>query len=216
MLSSYYEQDGITIYHGDCAEIIETIEADIVLSDPPYGIDYNPKRSQASAASGYRKALKKVAADDKPFDPTPLLRFPKLILWGANNYAAKLPSSHGWFVWDKRDGGTLFPGFVASDAEMAWTNVVGRTLMYSHRWCGHLRDSERKEFWHPTQKPVALMSWCLGHVEGETVFDPYMGAGATLVAAKLAGIKAVGIEIEERYCEIAANRLRQGVLPFDG
>lgn len=208
----FYRDDHCVIYNADCRDILDSLSADIVLTDPPYGIDYNPKRSQASAASGHRKALKKVAADDEPFDPSLLLRFGKLILWGANNYAAQLPRSHGWFVWDKRDAGTLFPGFIASDAELAWTNVTGRTLMFSHRWCGHLRDSERDEYWHPTQKPVALMAWCLKHVEGEVVLDPYMGSGTTLVAAKRNGRRAIGIELDERYCEIAANRLRQGVL----
>jgi DNA modification methylase len=208
----YYQDDSVTIYHGDCQAILPLVNADAVVSDPPYGIDYNPTRSQNSAASGARKKLAKVKNDNVAFDPTPLLRFKKLILWGANNYAAKLPASHGWFIWDKREGGTLFPGFVASDAELAWTNVVGRTLVFSHRWCGHLRDSERNEYWHPTQKPVALMCWCLGHIEAETILDPYMGSGTTLVAAKREGRKAIGIELEEKYCETAAKRLAQGVL----
>jgi site-specific DNA-methyltransferase (adenine-specific) len=81
-------------------------------------------------------------------------------------------------------------------------------------WNGYWRDSERKTAFHPTQKPVALMQWCLGikGVPKGIVCDPYMGAGPTLVAAKSEGRKAIGIEIEEKYCEIAATRLAQGVL----
>lgn len=216
-MKPYFEQNGITIYHGDCREVIPSLSfTGLVLTDPPYGIDYKPKRSQASASGGYRKQLKQVSGDDSPFDPSHLFGIGELILWGANNYAAQLPSSHGWFVWDKRDAGSIFPGFVASDAELAWTNVVGRTLMFSHKWCGHLRDSERDQFLHPTQKPVALMSWCINHAKSDLVLDPYMGSGPTLVAAKLIGKRGIGIEIDEEYCETAARRLEQGVLNFAG
>jgi DNA modification methylase len=104
-----------TLYLADCMEILPLISGvDAVISDPPYGINYNPKRSQNSAASGARKQMDKVKNDDKEFDPTPFLIAPKLIFWGANNYAHSLPKSNGWLVWDKRQGGTLFKGFVTS------------------------------------------------------------------------------------------------------
>jgi len=210
----YYQDDAVTLYCGDCREILPTLgRFDLLLTDPPYGIDYNPTRSQGSAASGSRKKLEKVINDDAAFDPSLLMPLGDAILWGANNYAARLNPSNGWLIWDKRDCGTLFKGFIASDAELAWTNITGRTHMFSHRWCGHLRDSERSDFFHPTQKPIALMRWCLSFApDAATILDPFAVSGKTGVAAKLEGRKATLIEMEERYCEIAANRLSQGVL----
>jgi site-specific DNA-methyltransferase (adenine-specific) len=155
-----------------------------------------------------------VVGDDQPFDPNPLLALGlPTVLWGANHYADRLPPSPSWFVWDKRiDLGSND----SADCEMAWTNIGGPARMFRHRWQGMLRDSERGDSYHPTQKPVALMLWVLCKIPVPKVrfvtLDPYMGGGATLVAAKSLGFKAVGIEIEERYCEIAANRCRQEVL----
>jgi site-specific DNA-methyltransferase (adenine-specific) len=113
-------------------------------------------------------------------------------------------------VWDKRDGLTSND---FADCELIYTNLSGVARLFSHRWSGALRDSERGEARvHPTQKPLVLMRWLIELTVAETILDPYMGSGTTLRAAKDLGRKAIGIEIEERYCEIAANRLRQEVL----
>lgn len=216
-MKPYYAKDGIEIYCGDCREILPSLpQFDLVLTDPPYGIDYNPTRSQQSAASGRRKSMRKVEGDDQPFEPSQAIAAgTKAILWGGNNFASRLPDSNGWLIWDKRDGGSIFRGFIASDVEIAWSNVAGRTQMYSHKWAGHLRDSERGEFHHPTQKPVALMKWCISLVgDARDVLDPFMGSGTTLVAAKQMGLRAVGVEMDEEYCEIAVRRLSQKVLPL--
>ena len=199
-----------TLYLGDCLEVMPTLgRVDAVVTDPPYGIDYNPTRSQASAASGSRKEAKKVKGDNKPFDPSPFMVSDKWIFWGGNNFSHKLPGAAGWLAWDKRDSGTLFRGFMASDFELAASNVVGRTQVISHKWCGHLRDSERGVFVHPTQKPVAVMQWCLGFLpDAETVLDPFMGSGTTLVACAKMGRKGIGIELDEEYFEIACKRVR--------
>ena len=217
-MNPYYQDSAVTIYHGDCREIVPTLgRFDLLLTDPPYGIDYNPKRSQSSAASGKRKELLKIHGDTEVFNPTFVRDVAdKSVLWGANNYAHYLPPSNGWLFWDKRDGGTVFKGFVASDGEMAWSDLSGRVRVFSHRWCGHLRDSERKEFLHPTQKPLVLMSWCIGLAgDVQTILDPFAGSGTTGRAAKDLGRKAVLIEREERYCEIAAKRMGQEVLNFN-
>ena len=203
----YYERDGITIYHGDCREILPTLEADVLVTDPPYGIahptDYAARgRSNLAACNDYPA----VYGDGEPFDPAPFLSRPA-ILWGANHYGSRLPDSGAWLVWDK-----LRPdGLDQSRAELAWSSCHKGVRVFTHLWNGMMKASERGENYHPTQKPVALMRWCLGFTDGDIV-DPFMGAGPTLIAAKDLGRKAIGIEIEERYCEIAAKRLSQEVM----
>jgi site-specific DNA-methyltransferase (adenine-specific) len=211
-MEPYYERDGIVIYHGDCREILPTLDAesiDLVLADPPYGIGYV---HGDEAAKSYASKVNQtpVYGDDEPFDPAPLLRFQRLILWGANHYASRLPDAAGWLVWDKRCNTGQND---QSDCELAWTNVLTTARTFYHLWNGFLRDSERGWRVHPTQKPVALMRWCLELVPDAAVaLDPFMGSGTTLRAAKDLGRKAIGIEIEERYCEIAAKRLSQEVM----
>jgi DNA modification methylase len=114
-----------------------------------------------------------------------------------------------WLVWDKRHpNGTAF----LADAEVAWMSGGHGVYIFSKTWQGCIR-SEPAE--HPTQKPIALMAWCIekARVAG-VILDPYMGSGTTLVAAYQAGRQAIGIDIEERYCEIAARRIEDAVLPM--
>lgn len=220
-MKPYYEESGVTIYHADCREIVgglSGVEGALVLSDPPYGIGLRTAyraagRSNVTESSDYPP----VYGDDKPFDPSPWLAFPAVVLWGANYYADRLPPRGSWLVWDKRDGGTPDDG---ADAELAWVGGVSGTVprLFSHKWRGMIKASEKDaRRVHPTQKPVELMQWCLGFFpDASLVLDPFMGSGTTLVAAKNLGRRAIGIEIDERYCEIAAKRLAQGVLDFGG
>lgn len=215
----YFEEAGIQIFHGDCREVLPKlagVSVDLVLTDPPYGIRYDPSGKASSTSWGKKDNFTKadkVVGDDQPFDPQHLLGFPRLILFGANHYADKLPPSPSWIVWDKREG---FSTNDFGDCEMAWTNLGGPARIYYHRWDGMLKASEKGvPRCHPTQKPLKLMMWCLQRAsEAKSVLDPYCGSGTTLIAAKSLNLTAIGIEIEERYCEIAANRLRQSVMQF--
>jgi len=216
----YYDHAGIQIFHGDCREVLPTLatdDVDLVLTDPPYGVAERTDR--ASKGRGLLAPcydFPPVHGDDEPFDPAHLLVFRRLVLWGANYYADKLPPSPSWLVWDKRDG---IPSNDNADCEMAWSNLGGPARLFRHRWNGMIKASEReKRRVHPTQKPVVLMAWIISaHAPaGGLVLDPYMGSGPTLRAAKNLGRSAIGIEIEERYCEIAAKRLQQSVLPLTG
>lgn len=203
-MKPYYEDDAVTIYHGDCREILLTLTFDAILADPPYGIEYNPLHGGNGSKMWGEFSI---TGDDGDFDPSFLLPTPA-ILWGANHYAPRLPASGGWLVWDKTPRG-IREGFVASHAELAWTNVTSRVHKFALEWQGTVRNGEG--FFHPTQKPIALMRWCLGFLGG-LVVDPFLGSGSTLVAAKDLGRSAIGIEIEERWCEIAARRCSQEVL----
>jgi DNA modification methylase len=206
----YYADDSVTIYHGDCREVLPTLPLDDVslcLTDPPYGIDL---QTDYSRLSGSTRTYKKVAGDDEPFDPTPLLRFPRVVLWGANHYADSLPIG-GWLVWDKR-AGKQKPNMFA-DAELAWCNFRTPVRVFSHLW-GVNRASEQGNHLHPTQKPVALMRWILEAwtEPNDLVLDPYMGSGPVAEACRNTGRRYIGIELEESYCAAAVRRLAQEVL----
>jgi site-specific DNA-methyltransferase (adenine-specific) len=216
-VKAYYESDGITIYHGDCREILPALEPiDLVVTDPPYGaaIDANYHRFSGGVARQHKYSA--VAGDKERFDPAPWIQYPYVILWGANCYSDRLPMGI-WLVWDKRfANGSSF----LADAEVAWMKggdggKAGGSgvYIYSQTWMGFVRNEPRHG--HPTQKPVALMRWCISKSKAAgAILDPFMGSGTTLRAAKDLGRRAIGIEIEEKYCEIAAKRLSQNVFDF--
>lgn len=221
-MSPYYEEPGIQIFHGDCREILPTLgKFDLLLTDPPYGIAVDTaNRAKGRAFRPYDRNcraldLPPVAGDESSFDPLPLLQLADaLVLWGANNYASKLPDSPCWLAWDRKDRRAADSDI--TDVELA--AVLGHRFktvrIFRHMWAGFQRDSEvGSRVLHPTQKPVALMSWCLGFFpEAKTVVDPYMGSGPVAKACKDRGLKYVGIELVEKYCETAAKRLAQEVL----
>lgn len=227
-LRAYYNHRGIAILHGDCRELLADLPpVGLLLTDPPYGaglsVDY-AKRFKTKAGKWWKNSdrstqqrHKPIAGDTKPFDPAPLLevKAARVVLWGANWYSSRLPDSGGWWVWDKRGGerDVSNADWPMSEVELAWTNVGKGARIFRHTWFGLIRDSERGEHWHPTQKPVALMVWCIEKSKSKgVILDPYMGSGTTLVAAKHEGRKAIGIELDEEYAEIAANRLDQETL----
>lgn len=216
-MNPYYQDDFVTIYHGDCLELKDALAFDVVVSDPPWGISVAVDNARFSGGNYMTKRTAvneriPIRGDDVPFDPAPWINLPA-ILWGGHCFANCLPVSAGWLVWDKRKGlEDVAEKWPLSEAELAWTNVRGSIRVFRNRWMGLVRGEEIGEHYHPTQKPVTLMEWCLGFVPDGVVLDPYMGAGSTLRAAKNLGRRAIGIELEERYCEIAANRMRQEVL----
>lgn len=211
-MNPYYDHGGITIYNADCREVLPGLGTfDLLLTDPPYGIGVvvstNTDRNRP-----WLERLGGVAGDDVPFEPAHLLDLKcPAILWGGNHYASRLPDSKGWIAWDKATRNGL--DLKHAEIEFAWTDCVTRPRCFRHMWSGPYRDSERGSRLHPTQKPVALMSWCLGLVpEARTVIDPYMGSGPVAKACKERGLRYVGIELVEKYCEIAAKRLAQETL----
>jgi site-specific DNA-methyltransferase (adenine-specific)/modification methylase len=214
----FYQDDWATIYCGDCRDILPMLEpVDLVLTDPPYGINYSPKYGRRKMPDGSwldPVEMPCVIGDKIEFDPTPVLNFPLVILWGANHYCHRLPFDGRWLIWDKRC--SVIPERNQSDCEIAWMNKYGAARIFRHMWDGMVRDSERDiPRVHPTQKPEALMRWCIGFApDAKTILDPFMGSGTTLVAAKNLNRKSIGIEIEPKYCEIAVKRLRQEVFDF--
>ena len=217
-MTPYYDEGGITIYHADCRDVLPKLEAgsvDLVLTDPPYGInhptDYATRgRGLLAPCTDYPP----VHGDDEPFDPRWLLDIGKAhIFWGGNYYAHLLKPVSGWLVWDKERPDDLDQ----STCELAWTDCVLGVRRFRYLWNGMLR-ADKERLFHPTQKPIALMRWCMElrwTRQFGLILDPFMGSGTTLRAAKDLGSRAIGIEIEERYCEIAVKRLQQQVLPLE-
>ena len=206
MVKPYYEDTkaGIVIYHGDCRDVLpELPSVDLVLTDPPYGIGEDGGACRTRGAPGYSKHPK-MGWDKAPPDAATfaivLAAAKDHVIWGGNYFTDKLPVSRGWLYWQKLMGGDF------SDGELAWTSRAMALREYT-------KANKGGDHQHPTQKPVELMRWCLGFFPNAlTILDPFMGSGTTLRAAKDLGRKAIGIEIEERYCEIAAKRLSQEVL----
>ena len=207
-MNPYYDQNGITIYHGDCREILPELEkVDLVLTDPPYGIGIS--------SNPFRQKFKKSQWDDKRPEPVCFQFMLDIsdvaVIWGGNYFADLLPATQKWLVWDKEQP----EDFSSAMCEMAWTNLKGPAKMFRKRVVNIQK-------YHPTTKPFELMQWCINMalpfmINGNrTVLDPFMGSGTTLRASKDLGLKAIGIEIEEKYCEIAAKRLGQEVFNFEG
>lgn len=217
MQAPYYQDPSVTIYHGDCREIIPALGRffDLLLTDPPYGIgaDRDMHKKSGEAFGGWKipkRSYRDTNWDAAPPDPE-LLRLirnaaGKQIIWGGNYF--QLPPCKGPLVWDKENGTTNF-----ADGEMAWNNLGCPLRIRRHLWNGLLRKG-KEEREHPTQKPLEIMQWCI-QLAGEdcrTILDPFAGSGTTGRAAKDLGRRAVLIEREELYCEMAARRMAQEVL----
>lgn len=197
-----------TLYLGDCKDLLP-MKADLLLSDPPYGIAYDASESTQQGIQRFEM----VQGDDEHFDPAHLMDYPDVILWGVNNYCNAIPPKIGqWYFWDKVVQNEQKVRI--AEGEYAWHKRGTKPRAFRHLWSGAYRASESGErSEHPTQKPVSLMRWCLDKSDdAKTILDPWMGSGTTLIAARAKGIKADGIEINERYCEAAKRRLAQGEL----
>lgn len=214
-MKPYYQDDWCTIYHGDCREILPHLDkVDLVLTDPPYGIGEAAGKNKRRGNLAIAKDYGDLTWDDKPvaIDLIQAIidKAIKAIIFGGNYYP--LPPSSCWLIWDKENGTNDF-----ADCELAWTNLQQAVRLRRHQWNGMLRKGQEQRN-HPTQKPLDLMKWCIVQADKrekcELILDPFMGSGTTLVAAKNLNRKSIGIELEEKYCEIAAKRLSQEVLNF--
>jgi DNA modification methylase len=215
----YYQDDYATIYHGDCREILPLLEpVDLVLTDPPYGAGRDKGFEGFEGFGGFGKPIaRRRHSDDwdrtRP-DAKCLAQIIKAaensLIFGGQFFADILPQGTFWIFWDKLQ---TMPTF--GDGELIWTNLDRKSVKkVTHQYNGLLgKEPERA---HPTQKPLKLLERLIIEItpQAQTILDPFMGSGTTLVAAKNLRRKAIGIEIEEKYCAIAVKRLRQEVLPL--
>lgn len=207
----YYQDGAVTLYHGDCRQIVPPLgRFDLLLTDPPYGIGRDGMVESTSKHGG-RKAYDFAGWDDTaPERELFGMLFSvsdEQIIWGANYFPQSLPPSMGWLVWDKGQD------ICSSDCELAFTSRDAALRRLVLNRVALQKDGAE----HPTQKPLELISWCLSFFpDAMTVLDPFAGSGTTGRACKDLGRKCVMIEREEKYCEIAARRMGQEVLNLEG
>jgi site-specific DNA-methyltransferase (adenine-specific) len=227
-MKPYYEDDAVTIYHGDCREIVPAVSADVLITDPPYGIDLS-----ATSENGYRgpnNRTKRAQRSVTPYRDEPeivreMIRSTVPMLLGQVSRGLIFCGPAMLFAYpEPRSIGSVFTP--AGAGRGPWGFQCSHPILYygtdpylSDGRGGRpnaFRDEQpnREDFAHPCPKPLKWMRWAIDRASrpGETVLDPFMGSGTTLRAAKDLGRKAIGVEIEERYCEIAAQRMGQEVL----
>lgn len=211
-MSLVYADEFISLYHGDCREIMQWRDADVMITDPPYGMDYVSNSSKYGSTDP-------IAGDD---DVT--LRNDVLRLWGTRpalvfgtwRVPRPLSKIRQLIVWDKGDS----PGM--GDLSLPWGPAHEEIYVFGQGWSGKRRSNVyrvptlppsagyRPD--HPTPKPISLMEQLIEYAPLGVIADPFAGSGATLIAARNQGRQAIGVEISEKYCQVIIDRLSQGVL----
>jgi hypothetical protein len=232
-MSVYYSDDLVTLHHGDCLEITDWLEADVLVTDPPYGRRWRQGEVKLHAgAKGHARnaaSLTGIANDDSTE-----ARDAALALWGAARRAiifgdlmlAPPPATKLVAVYAKPADAGLRGAMdgIRRDVEAIYhlgpmkSGIGGRSSVYRTRAAtvGNPVGIVATSGGHPHAKPLDVLEELIGLTASGTVADPFAGSGSTLVAAKALGRKAIGVELDERYCEIAARRLSQGVLDLEG
>jgi site-specific DNA-methyltransferase (adenine-specific) len=202
------------LYLGDCREILPTLgPVDAVVTDPPYGMNWNTDSTRFTGGNQNRGNGRDnwgaIRGDHGPFDPAPWLNFANVVLWGSNHYAQALPLG-STLVWIKRHPDNF--GAFLSDCEIGWRKGGHGAYAFYKPFSADSRAVEAVGkagvYVHPTQKPLALMRWCLSEVpRANVVLDPFMGSGTTGVACAKEGRKFIGIEIDETYFNVSCLRI---------
>jgi DNA modification methylase len=195
-MEPYYEDSAVQLFHGDCREVTAWLEADVLVTDPPY--PNNAGHFDDAVAIG-RWAVGQMATE-------------AIVFWSELEFPPVAVPPVAVHIWHRTNvnGKPYEPAFHFSP-----DGIKRRSLVLAHSFIHSGVGPGSAEYaGHPTQKPVAVMQRLAGLTSGTTIADPFAGSGSTLVAAKQLGRRAIGVEIDERYCEIAARRLSQDVLDF--
>ena len=192
-----------TLYLADCRDVLPTLgKVDAVVTDPPYGLG---DKWQGGGGGGTKSSWAFHPSEAMAWDGETstgvmdLLTVARdLIIWGGNYYP--LPPMRCWLIWDKKQPDTWTTG----QCEMAWTNLDRPTRAFRFAQCEQANEGPKS---HPTQKPLALMQWCLKWTDAGTILDPFMGSGTTGVACAHEGRRFIGIEREPAYFDIACKRI---------
>ena len=195
------------LYLGDCLEVMPALgKVDAVVTDPPYGIgETRPSRGGRDSLAKSHVYTEKENWDTQTLDAHVSMAVSMArnsIVFGGNYY--DLPPTSCWLVWDKQNGSNDF-----ADCELAWTNLNKAVRRIYWRWNGMIRKGNDVRQ-HPTQKPLGVIEWCIGHLPdtAETILDPFSGSGTTGVACVKMGRKFIGIEMDEDYFNIMCKRVQ--------
>ena len=213
----YYEDDHATLYLGDCRDILPYLEpVDLVLTDPPYGLAYDTKKANKPNQTQFS-----TIANDTGHECVEVLfdfykaraETTQMVVFGANCFPHVIPYGGRWVCWDKRCSEKA-DRMLGSPFELAWTSRKrGYDRMHRILHGGVVNANGRRPRYHPTEKPIALMRRIIEQdfSKAQLILDPFAGSGTTLIAARQLGKKAIGIEVEERYCTIIAERLQREI-----
>ena len=209
-IKPYFETELGRLYCGRCEDILPRLEqANICLTDPPYGIGETNKKNMSRGALAKPKDYGEYSWDKQKISDTVMSLVLKSsknqIIFGGNYYGSILGDTPCYLVWNKDNGLNDF-----ADCELAWTSFKRATRLIRWRWHGMLKEAPEIRY-HPTQKSVGLFQWILDKYSksNDLILDAFMGSGTTAIACERLNRKWIGIEKEEEYCEIAAKRIEQ-------
>jgi site-specific DNA-methyltransferase (adenine-specific) len=212
---SYYQDNNVTLYHADCRDVLPELEmADLLLTDPPYGVNYASNMSMTGTTpitnDGARISLRLYKHVIPMLNAKHWLWFTRWDAWPDvwEILAERMPI-RGLLVWEKNNIGMGDLKHWGTGYELICSAGYGNTTGKRDGGVLHFDGVAAARRVHPTEKPVALMAYLIEKMGAQTILDPFAGGGATLVAAKQLGRQAVGIECEEKYCEAIAKRLSQ-------
>ena len=229
-MNPYYDADGVTIYHADCRDVLEQLVADVMVTDPPFGVGIRAKQARNKGGGSHAVAPASVLYDDDPDEVRVMLEsvMPLALSWV--DRAMVFSGTRMLYAYPEPDGiGAIY--LPAGSGYTPWGFQTSQPVLYygadpyladgrGNRpnglyWTNHRDEAGRLN--HPCPKPLRWMTWAVERCSrpGETVLDPFMGTGTTLVAARSMGRRAIGVELVEHYCEIAVSRLAQLALPLE-
>lgn len=225
-MKPYYEDESCIIYHGDCRDVLPSVQADAIVTDPPYGVNLKTKKARNKGGGSHPVGAASVIYDDDPDQIADLIRreLPKML----QQVKRALVFCGSAMLWNYPEPAGIGAVYLPAGTGMSRWGFVGWQPILYYGSCPYLAAGlgmrpnsfsgrgTAADVDHPCPKPLEWMQWAVvrASLAHETILDPFMGSGTTLRAAKDLGRRAIGIEIEERYCEIAAKRLGQEVLPI--
>lgn len=180
-------------------------KADMVFTDPPYGINLETEYAVTDKVKG--KKYRKVIGDDNDFDAGFILKHfdcDEVFLWGADYYCKTIHKGGSWVVWDKKKEG--LDESIGSGFELCWSKKPHKRLVCRYLWSGFTAKEKNESRVHPTQKPIGLVLWFFERYKGNKVVDLFLGSGSTLIACEKTNRKCYGMEIDPYYCDVIVKR----------